>query len=212
MAETPSTMLPLGTSMPEFSLTDVVTQRQVTHCDLGDATATVVMFICNHCPFVIHVREEFARLAKDYSPHGVQFVAINANDIDKYPQDGPTHMKELAIEQGWTFPFLFDATQEVAKAFNAACTPDFFLFDSDGKLIYRGQPDDSRPSDDVPVTGKDLRAAIDAVLSGRFRMTLAGESVLLEAGDCLVVPRGAVHSAEVVGAEPVVSLDAVRGG
>ncbi len=166
MAETPSNMLPLGTLMPEFSLTDAVTGKQVTHRDFPKATATLVVFICNHCPFVIHVREELPRLAEDYSPHGVGFIAINSNDVDKYPQDGPKHMKELAMGQGWTFPFLFDDTQNVAKAFNAACTPDFFLFDSDRKLVYRGQLDDSRPSNDVPITGRDLRAAIDTLLSG----------------------------------------------
>jgi thiol-disulfide isomerase/thioredoxin len=124
------------------------------------------MFICNHCPFVIHVRAEFAKLATEYLPQGVGIVAINANDVGTFPQDGPQHMSELAAEQGWTFPFLLDETQETAKTFRAACTPDFFLFDAGGRLVYRGQFDDSRPSNANPVTGRDLRAAIDAVLSG----------------------------------------------
>ncbi len=166
MAETPSTMLELGTTLPQFTLRDAVSGTTISTRDVKGPRATLVMFICNHCPFVIHVRGQFAKLATDYVAKGVGIVAINANDVDKYPQDGPEHMSELVKEQGWAFPFLLDETQETAKAFRAACTPDFFLFDADGRLVYRGQLDDSRPSNDNPVTGNDLRAALEAVLSG----------------------------------------------
>jgi len=125
------------------------------------------MFICNHCPFVKHVRAELARLGRDYQKKGVAIVAINSNDVESHPQDGPDNMAALVREKGWTFPFLFDATQTVAKAYHAACTPDFFVFDREKKLVYRGQLDDSRPSNGKPVTGADLRAAIDAVLAAR---------------------------------------------
>ena len=125
------------------------------------------MFICNHCPFVIHVRDELTRLASEYQKRGVAIVAINSNSIETHPQDAPEHMKALATELGWKFPFLFDSTQEVAKAYRAACTPDFYLFDAEQRLVYRGQLDDSRPGNNVPVTGRDLRAALDAVLAGR---------------------------------------------
>jgi peroxiredoxin len=167
MAETPSTMLPLGTKIPAFSLKDAVTGKTVTDRDAAGKKATLVMFICNHCPFVKHVMDELGRVTGDYIPKGVSVVAINANDVDKYPQDGPEHMKKLAASKGWRFPFLLDDTQKVAQAFTAACTPDFFLFGADGKLVYRGQLDDSRPGNQIPVTGKDLRAALDAVLAGK---------------------------------------------
>ena len=134
--------------------------------DVKGSRATLVMFICNHCPFVVHVRGEFAKLAADYGPKGVGIVAINSNDVGTYPQDGPEPMRELAREQAWTFPFLLDETQETAKAFRAACTPDFFLFDAAGRLVYRGQLDGARPGNDIPVTGGDLRTALDALLSG----------------------------------------------
>lgn len=166
MVQTPSTMIPIGTKAPEFSLLDPVsgTKRPLSEFN---APATVIIFMCNHCPFVIHVRDELTRLERDYAPKGVAFIGINSNDEEKYPQDGPGPMAELVREMGWKFPFLFDATQEVAKAYHAACTPDFFVFDGDKKLAYRGQLDDSRPSNGTPVTGRDLRAAIDAVLAGR---------------------------------------------
>ena len=165
MVNTPSTMLPLGTKAPDFSLTDAVSGHTVSLSDIkGDAL--LVMFVCNHCPFVIHVRKEITRLAHEYMDRGVAVVAINSNSLETHPQDGPDHMKELAAELGWRFPFLFDKTQDVAKAYHAACTPDFFLFDADHKLVYRGQLDNSRPSNNLPVTGNDLRGAIDAVLSG----------------------------------------------
>lgn len=167
MAETPSTMLPLGTPVPAFQLVDSVSDRQVTEKDVDGSRALLVMFICNHCPFVKHVVGELGRLGEDYLSRGVGIVAINSNDVRLYPQDGPQRMKELAEREGWGFPFLLDDTQEVAKAFRAACTPDFFLFGGDGRLAYRGQLDDSRPGNGRPVTGSDLRAALDAVLEGR---------------------------------------------
>ena len=166
MVETPSTMLPLGTALPELSLVDAASGRSVSADDLADRSARLVMFICNHCPFVKHVVGELGRLAEDYLPRGVGIVAINSNDVDAYPQDGPEHMRRLAEREGWEFPFLLDETQEVAKRFGAACTPDFFLFDADRRLAYRGQLDDSRPGSDRPVTGRDLRAALEAVLAG----------------------------------------------
>jgi len=166
MVRTPSSMLDLGTRVPEFSLPDAVSGRTVTH-ELAKDHVTVVMFICNHCPFVKHVLGELGRLDADYSPGGVRFVAINSNDVEAHPDDSPEHMRALAESRGWTFPFLFDASQGVARAFRAACTPDFYVFDRGGALVYRGQLDDSRPGNDVPVTGHDLRAALDAALAGR---------------------------------------------
>jgi thiol-disulfide isomerase/thioredoxin len=165
MAETPSTMLDLGTPMPEFTLTDAVSGNEMNQAALLGDKATLVMFICNHCPFVKHVVDELTRLGADYLPKGLGIVAINSNDIESYPQDDPKQMKRLAAAKGWKFPFLLDDTQKVAKAFKAACTPDFFLFGTDSTLVYRGQLDDSRPGG-APPTGADLRAAIDAVLAG----------------------------------------------
>jgi thiol-disulfide isomerase/thioredoxin len=159
-------MLDLGTPMPDFALTDAVTGKEVTQEAFAGNKASLVMFICNHCPFVKHVVDELTRLGADYLGKGVGIVAINSNDIENYPQDDPEQMKKLATEEGWKFPFLLDDTQRVAKAFTAACTPDFFLFDGNAKLVYRGQLDDSRPDGDAPLTGADLRAAIDAVLAG----------------------------------------------
>lgn len=166
MAETPSTMLPLGTELPAFSLRDTVSGRTVTHRDVAGEKATLVMFLCNHCPFVRHVLSEVGRLAAEYAGRGVGVGAINSNDVDAYPQDGPGPMKELALAQGWAFPFLLDETQEVARSFQAACTPDFFAFDALGRLAYRGRLDESRPGSASPVTGRDLRAALDAILAG----------------------------------------------
>jgi len=159
-------MLSLGTKAPDFSLLEPATGKKRSLSEFK-APATVVMFICNHCPFVIHVRDEITRLTRDYAAKGVAFVAINSNSVESHPQDGPEHMAELVRELGWTFPFLFDATQDAAKAYHAACTPDFYVFDRDHRLAYRGQLDESRPSNGKPVTGKDLRAAIDDVLAGR---------------------------------------------
>jgi thiol-disulfide isomerase/thioredoxin len=167
MAAVPSTMLPLGTPVPEFALADAVSGKRIAAADFRGAKALLVMFICNHCPFVQHVKTELGRVAEDYQDKGLVVVAINANDLDAYPEDGPDRMKALALEERWRFPFLFDATQEVAKAFRAACTPDFYLFDGAGRLAYRGQLDDSRPGNGIPVTGGDLRAAIAAVLARR---------------------------------------------
>ena len=163
----PSTMLELGTKLPDFELVNAVDSRTVAARDAMGERGLLVMFICNHCPYVKHVLPELGRVAADYQPRGIGVVAINANDVETYPQDAPPEMKALAEREGWTFPFLFDETQEVARAFQAACTPDFYLFDADGNLVYRGQLDDSRPNSLVPVTGKDLRAAMDALLEGR---------------------------------------------
>ena len=166
MVAVPSTMLGLGTQAPDFSLADT-DRRIVSLADFRDAPALLVMFICNHCPYVKHVRHEFARLGREYLARGVRIVAISSNDVQAYPDDSPEHMKEEKALIGYPFPYLFDATQQVARAYRAACTPDFYVFDRDRRLVYRGQLDDSRPKNDVPVTGKDLRAALDAVLAGR---------------------------------------------
>lgn len=167
MAMTESTMLPLGTVAPDFSLPDVVTGRTVTLAEFADKKALLVMFICQHCPFVQHVAQELARLGQDYGPQGVGLLAISANSIQTHPMDAPEHLKAMALDLGFNFPYCYDASQSVAKAYTAACTPDFFLFDGDLKLAYRGQLDDSRPGNDKPVTGQDLRAALDAVLAGQ---------------------------------------------
>jgi len=166
MARTPSTMLALGTRAPEFSLPDYDGQLYAL-ADFDAAPALLVAFICNHCPFVKHVRHEFAAMARALQPRGLAVVAINSNDVEAYPQDGPDAMRAEAAELGYVFPYLLDATQAVAKAYCAACTPDFFLFDAQRRLVYRGQFDDSRPGNGRPVTGADLRAAIDATLAGR---------------------------------------------
>ena len=167
MVRTLSTMLELGTRAPDFSLPDVVSGRPVSLASFGDEKAFLVMFICRHCPFVKHVQEELARLGAAYRGRGVGIVAISSNDAAKYPDDAPERLKQMADELGFSFPVCFDETQEVAKAYTAACTPDFFLFDRARTLVYRGQLDGSRPESGEPVTGRDLRAAIDAVLSDR---------------------------------------------
>jgi len=166
MAETPSTMLPLGTPAPDFCLPDT-SGKMVSLRDFENAPALLVMFICNHCPFVKHIRKALADFAREYQAKGLAIVGINSNDVVKYPEDSPEKMAEEVRDAGYVFPYLFDETQEVAKAYRAACTPDFFLFDRDRRLVYRGQFDDSRPSNDRPVTGADLRVAVDAVLEGR---------------------------------------------
>lgn len=166
MARTESTMLALGTAAPDFSLPDTVSGKTLMLNDLKGTKATVVMFICNHCPFVKHVNTGLVQLAKDYEAKGIGFVAISSNDVANYPDDSPEKMKENAAEQGFTFPYLYDESQEVAKAYDAACTPDFYVFDEDLKLVYRGQLDDSRPGNGIPVTGSDIRAALDAILTG----------------------------------------------
>ena len=165
MVRTPSTMLPLGTGAPDFALPNV-DGRTVTLADAAGPRGTLVMFICNHCPFVKHVADELAALGRDCLPRGIGVVAISSNDVSSHPADSPEQMVHEAEERGYVFPYLYDETQEVAHAYHAACTPDFFLFDGDRKLAYRGQLDSSRPGNDVPVTGADLRAAIDALLAG----------------------------------------------
>ena len=165
MVRTPSTMLPLGTPAPDFSLVNV-DGKTVSLSDFDGASALLVMFICNHCPFVIHVADGLARLAREYIERGVAVVGINSNDVANYPADSPEQMVAESEQRGYAFPYLYDETQEVAHAYRAACTPDFFLFDADHKLVYRGQMDSSRPDSGIPVTGEDLRAALDAVLAG----------------------------------------------
>lgn len=166
MAQTPSTMINLGRRAVEFTLPDTVSGKDVSLKDVKGKNATVIMFICNHCPFVKHVNNELVQIAKDYMANDVVFIAISSNDVEHYPDDSPDKMKKVAQQLGYPFPYLYDETQEVAKAYGAACTPDFFLYDADLELVYRGQLDDSRPGNDKPVDGKDLRAAIDAILAG----------------------------------------------
>lgn len=165
MVRTPSTMAPLGTAAPAFTLPDT-DGRRVSLVDYAGAPALLVMFICNHCPYVQHIRSGLADFAREYEPKGLGVVAISANDPEQYPDDGPDAMREEKRRAGYVFPYLFDADQDVAKRYGAACTPDFFLYDADRRLVYRGQFDDSRPGNGVPVTGSDLRAAVDAVLAG----------------------------------------------
>lgn len=167
MARTPSNMLPLGTKAPDFSLLDTVSDSVLSLNTLKGEKGTVIMFICNHCPFVIHVNPELVAVANAYEPKGISFVAISSNDVENYPQDSPDKMKVHAKTEGYPFPYLYDETQKVAKAYDAACTPDLYLFDGDLKLVYRGQLDDSRPGNDIPLTGKDLRHALDCLISGK---------------------------------------------
>jgi peroxiredoxin len=159
-------MLLLGTTAPDFNLPDPSGKR-ASLADYKDAPALLVAFICNHCPFVKHIRKEFAAFAKEYQARGVGIVAINSNDVENYPQDSPEKMAEEIKMAGYTFPYLYDESQEVAKAYRAACTPDFYLFDRDHRLVYRGQFDDSRPGNAIPVTGTDMRRAVDAALAGQ---------------------------------------------
>ncbi len=167
MALTASTMLALGTQAPDFRLPDVVSGKTISPATFAGKQALLVMFICRHCPYVVHVKEELARIGKDYAGKDLGIVAISANDVKHYPEDAPDQLKTMARELGFAFPFCYDESQETAKAYTAACTPDFFLFDKDRRLVYRGQLDDSRPDNGKPVTGLDLRAAIDAVLAGK---------------------------------------------
>jgi peroxiredoxin len=166
MAVTPSTMLPLGTSAPDFRLPDT-DGKIVGLADFQDAPALLVIFLCNHCPYVKHVRHELAKLAREYQEKGVAVVGINANDAVAYPDDRPEMMAKEKAEIGYTFPYLYDETQDVAKAYRAACTPDFYVFDRQRRLVYRGQMDGSRPGNNVSVTGQDLRTVLDAVLAGQ---------------------------------------------
>ena len=158
-------MLTLATSAPDFQLPDVVSEQIISLSTFEGKKALLIMFICRHCPFVKHVQSELAKIGEDYVPKNVGIVAISSNNIETHPDDAPDKLKEMALELGFNFPYCFDATQEVAKSYTAACTPDFFLFDADFKLVYRGQLDDSRPSNNQPVTGSDLRAALDSVLA-----------------------------------------------
>lgn len=160
-------MLPLGTIAPDFSLPDTVSGKTVSLHDVVGEKGLVVMFLCNHCPYVIHVNPEIVRVANDYLPKGIGFVGISSNDVEKYPDDAPGKMKIHAEKNGYPFAYLYDETQAVAKAYDAACTPDFYVFDKDLRLVYRGRLDDSRPRSGNPLTGRDLRAALDAVLEGR---------------------------------------------
>jgi peroxiredoxin len=167
MALTPSNMLPLGTKAPHFNLIDTKDDEQKSLTNLQGRYGTLVFFICNHCPFVIHVNSQLVQLANDYKSKGINCIAISSNDAEKYPQDGPKFMKLHAAENHYPFPYLYDETQDIAKAYDAACTPDFFLFDSELSLVYTGQLDGSRPGNGVPVTGKDLRAAIDNLIANK---------------------------------------------
>ena len=162
-----STMLGLGTEAPDFSLPEPATGRVVSRDDFRSAPALLVVFLCNHCPYVKHVQKEMARLIKEYQEKGLAAAGISSNDIASHPQDGPEMMAQEAAAAGYSFPYLYDESQEVAKAYQAACTPDFFLFNRERRLVYRGQMDGSRPANAVPLTGRDLRAALDALLAGR---------------------------------------------
>jgi len=165
MALVASTMLELGTKAPDFSLPDTVSGKMITLQTFAPSKALLVMFICQHCPYVKHIQEALAQLGKDYAKTDLGIVAISANNVETHPNDAPDKLKEMALTLGFTFPFCYDESQSIAKAYTAACTPDFFLFDGDRTLVYRGQLDDSRPGNGIPVTGKDLRAAIDQVLA-----------------------------------------------
>lgn len=177
MAQTPSNMLALNTVAPDFLLLDTISNKSFSLNDLKGKKATVIMFICNHCPFVVHVNEQIVQLAMDYTLKEIGFIAISSNDVINYPQDGPDKMKLNAIENKYTFPYLYDETQEVAKAYDAACTPDFYVFDANLKLTYRGQMDNSRPGNNIPVTGKDLRHALDCILNNEENNTTQKPSI-----------------------------------
>jgi peroxiredoxin len=166
MVATASTMLALGTKAPDFTLPDTG-GKMVSLKDFSDAKALLVVFMCNHCPFVKHIIDKFVEIVKEYQPKGVSVVGVNSNDVGNFPEDSPENMAALANAKGFTFPYLYDETQETARAYKAACTPDFFLFDEKRKLVYRGQLDDSRPGNGRPITGADLKAAMDAVLNGK---------------------------------------------
>lgn len=167
MVQTPSSMMPLGAQAPEFTLPDTVSGKNLSLKSLKGENATVIMFICNHCPFVIHVQDELVRLGRDFLGKGVSVVAISSNDVENYPEDSPDKMKALAESQGFNFPYLYDETQQIAKAYDATCTPDFFVFDKNMACVYRGQLDDSRPGNDIPVTGADLRLALNNILEAK---------------------------------------------
>lgn len=167
MAITPSTMVQLGTQAPPFTLPDAVSGKEKSLQSLQGDVATVIMFICNHCPYVKHVNNGMVQVANDYQPKGIRFIAISSNDVNNYPEDSPAQMKMNAQRLGFSFPYLYDESQEVARAYEAACTPDFFVYDKNLKLVYRGQLDDSRPANTIPVTGKDLRNTLNAIIEGK---------------------------------------------
>lgn len=167
MAATPSTMLALGTPAPDFKLPDVVSRKTISLRTFAGKKGLLVMFLSRHCPYVQHVKDELARIGKEYGGRGIGMVAVSANDVSGYPDDAPERLKEMAEESGFTFPYCYDESQETARVFSAACTPDFFLFDNKRKLVYRGELDDSRPGNDIPVTGRELRVALEAVLAGK---------------------------------------------
>ncbi len=164
---TPSKMIPLGSTAPDFTLPDTVSGKKMSLKQLKSNKATVIMFICNHCPYVQHVNHELVRLANEYIPKRVSFIAISSNDIQQFPDDAPDEMKEVANRLSYPFPYLYDESQDVARLYDAACTPDFYIYDKKMKLVYRGQLDDSRPGSNIPVTGKDVRAALDNILIGK---------------------------------------------
>ncbi|UII23832.1 thioredoxin family protein [Fulvivirga ligni] len=166
MSLTPSNMLPLGTVAPQFKLYDAISERTVSLDEIKSDVATVVMFICNHCPYVKHIQSELVKMAEDYIPDGVQFVAISSNDVENYPEDSPELMKTEARKWGYPFPYLYDETQSVARSYDAACTPDFYVFDGHMQLVYRGQLDDSRPGNEKELTGRDLRNTLDDIIKG----------------------------------------------
>ena len=167
MAQTPSTSIPLGFIAPSFSLPEPASGEQVSLSDIKSDIATVVIFMCNHCPYVIHVMDEIVNLNKDYKNKGISFVGISANDVENYPDDSPEKMKELSLSKGFNFPYLYDETQDVAKAYDAACTPEFHIFDKNLACTYRGQLDNSRPSNEEAVTGEDIRNALDNMIAGK---------------------------------------------
>ena len=167
MVLTPTTQIPLGFDAPDFTLPDTISGKDLSLHDLASDKGTVIMFICNHCPYVKHVIKGIVELSNDYIPKGISFIAISSNDVENYPDDSPGKMKENAQRLGFRFPYLYDESQEVAKAYFSACTPDFSIFDGNLKCIYRGQLDDSRPGNNIPVTGKDIRKALDALLDGK---------------------------------------------
>ena len=177
MARTPSNMLPLGTKVPSFSLIDTISGSKLSFNELKGEKGTVIMFICNHCPFVIHVNSELVALANAYAEKDISFIAISSNDVVNYPQDSPEKMKNHAKNEGYPFPYLYDETQDVAKAYDAACTPDFFIFNSESKLSYRGQLDDSRPGNGIPVTGQDLRNALNCLINDKTNNTSQKPSI-----------------------------------
>tara|TARA_R110001632_G_scaffold18712_24_gene57751 strand:+ start:13161 stop:13715 length:555 start_codon:yes stop_codon:yes gene_type:complete len=177
MSLTPSNLFEKGAVAPDFTLFDTVSQKAMSLQELKGERGTVIFFICNHCPFVIHVNRELVALAKDYMSRGFSFIAISSNDVDNYPMDSPELMKELAIKEHYLFPYLYDETQEVARAYDAACTPDIYVFDNNLKSIYHGQLDDSRPGNGIPVSGKDIRRVLETMLSNRIFKGIAKPSI-----------------------------------